>query len=97
MVLRGKRPVSQASAARMQRVAMNKIQKKMKGNGLATDLAKIVGPPLLKEAIKIGSAIAQKQISKPKKRKRGKGLRPAGAMPSGRRKTAPQMPRPRKG
>ncbi len=103
MPLRSKRPVHQASHARMRKVAEMRIKKQMAGKGILGELAKIIGPLVLKEGVKIGSALVQKRISrkpkntiagkKKKKGKKGKGLRPAGARAPARRRVAP-MPRP---
>ena len=100
MPLRSKRPVSQASRARMRKVAEHRIRKQMMGKGILGELAKIIGPLVLKEGVKIGSALVQKKIASKskKKRKKGKGLRPAGARAPARRRVAPMpraIPRPR--
>ena len=100
MPLKSKRPVAQASNARMRKVAEMRIKKQMMGKGILGELAKIIGPLVLKEGVKIGSALVQKHIAKKSKRskgsssgRKGKGLRPAGARAPARRRVAP-MPRP---
>ncbi len=94
MVLRSRRPVSGASRARMQKLAEHRIKKQMMGKGILSELAKIIGPLVLKESVKIGSALVQKKIAgkSKKKKKKGGALRPAGARAPARRRTAP-MPR----
>ena len=62
------------------------------GKGVLGELAKIIGPIVLKEGISIGSALIKKKIAG--KKRKGKGLRPTGARAPARRRIAP-MPRPR--
>lgn len=102
MVLKSRRPVAQASQARMRKIAEMRIKKQMKGSGIFSEIAKIVGPLVLKEGVKIGSALLQKKIQKKKGKgkKRGGALRPAGARAPMRRRTAPMprsVPRPKAG
>ncbi len=82
MVLHGRRPVAQASRARLRKKAELRVRKQLKGSGVMSSLAKMIGPLLIKEAVKIGSTLVRKKISKKPKRKRrkkGGALRPAGA------------------
>lgn len=92
MVLKSKRPVSSASNARMRRIAEMRIKKQMSGTGIATEIAKIIGPIVLKEGVKIVSQLAQKKIRK----KKGGALRPAGARPPARRSVAPLPRKPKR-
>ncbi len=99
MVLRSRRPVAQASKARMRKMAEMRIKKQMAGKGILGELAKIVGPLVLKEGVKIGSALIRKKIAKKgkkkgKKKSKGGALRPTGSIAPARRRVAP-MPRPR--
>ncbi len=96
MVLHSKRPVAQAANARMRKKAEMRIRKQMMGSGIISELAKIIGPLVLKEGVKIGSALVQKKIAgkKKKKKKKGGALRPTGSIAPARRRVAP-MPRPR--
>ncbi len=99
MPLKGRRPIAQASRARMRKVAEHRIKKQMIGKGVMSELAKILGPLVLKEGVKIGSALVQRKI-KAKKKKRGGALRPAGARAPAHRRTAPMpraIPRPKVG
>lgn len=90
MVLRSRRPIAQASNARMRKLAEMRIRKQMKGRGIVSELAKIFGPLIIKEGIKIGSAVVQKKIAGKKKKKKGGALRPTGSRAPARRRVAPR-------
>lgn len=91
MVLKSKRPVSGASRARMQKLAEHRIKKQMQGKGIISELAKMLGPIIIKEGAKIGASLIHKSIAgKKKKKKKGGALRPAGARAPARRRIAPR-------